>query len=99
MDNGSQGKTDRYLILLEDIQGKLELLVEWHASLNAKIDRKIDQLSAQTEARFDVIEGVLKRHSTPFDAIETRLGRIEHKVDHVIDRVDRHDQEMSEIRV
>lgn len=63
--------SDRYLILLEQIQSQVQLLAEGHDVLNQKIDR-VDSRLQRLSDKVDVVEA---RLSAKIDGVERRLDR------------------------
>jgi predicted nucleic acid-binding Zn ribbon protein len=61
---------DHLEILLEDIRGKFELVLEGHTSLHAKIDAN----QAKAEERFDHVDFQLKTLNTKIDLVKADLA-------------------------
>ena len=90
----------RYVgVFTEDLQSKLDLVVEGHAALDQKIDRKFDQLNEKIDHNTFMIDtlnkkidGVDERLSKKIDAVDTRLSRkidgVEEKLSKKIDSVE-----------
>ena len=78
---------DHLEIILEDIQGKFDLVLEGHESLNRKIDNRFDELNEKIEhhsfllgALNGKIDDVDNRLSKKIDDVENRLNK---KIDDV----------------
>jgi hypothetical protein len=74
-------KKDHLEILLEDIRGKFELVLEGHESLSRKIDGRFDELNEKIEHNSFLIgtlnkkiDGVDKSLSAKIDDFENCLG-------------------------
>jgi hypothetical protein len=74
-------KKDHLEILLEDIRGKFELVLEGHESLSRKMDGRFDELNEKIEHNSFLIgtinkkiDGVDKSLSAKIDAFENSLG-------------------------
>ena len=67
---------DHLEILLEDIRGKFDLVLEGHAALDRKIDSRFDELNEKVEHNTFMI-GVL---NDKIDAVDQRLSQ---KIDDV----------------
>ena len=50
------------------------------------------------EGRLDCMDGRLDRMHGRLDLMDSRLGRMENKFDHVIEKVERHDTEISHLK-
>jgi hypothetical protein len=73
---------DNLEILLEDIRGKFELVLEGHTALDKKIDSRFDQLNQKIDlVDFKVgvlnqkIDDVDARLSKKIDDVDARLGQ------------------------
>jgi len=74
-------KKDHLEILLEDIRGKFELVLEGHESLSRKMDGRFDELNEKIEHHSFLLEtlnkkidGVDNRLSAKIDSVENSLG-------------------------
>lgn len=74
-------KKDHLEILLEDIRGKFELVLEGHESLSRKMDDKFDELNEKIEHNSfligtlnNKIDGFDKSLSAKIDGFENSLG-------------------------
>jgi outer membrane murein-binding lipoprotein Lpp len=65
-------------MLLEDIKEKVELILEGHASLNAKIDKVHENLDEK-----------IGLNGLKIDALSSRVGKLEYKLDGLEVKVDR----------
>lgn len=61
---------DHLEILLEDIRGKFDLVLEGHAALDRKIDIRFDQLDEKIEHNSFMIAALNKK----IDAVDERLS-------------------------
>jgi chaperonin cofactor prefoldin len=82
---------DHLEILLEDIRGKFELVLEGHESLSRKMDERFDELNEKIEHHSFLlgtlnkkIDGVDNRLNTKIDGVENRLNT---KIDGVENRL------------
>ena len=80
-------KKDRLEILLEDIQGKFELVFEGHAMLNNKIDRVATELSQKISEVDQKIDRVAENLNQKIDRVAADLGQ---KIDKVADDLSAH---------
>lgn len=62
---------DRYLILLEQIQGQVQLIAEGHQLLNQKVDR----VESNVQRLSDKVDAVEARLSAKIDGVERWLDR------------------------
>jgi hypothetical protein len=74
-------KKDHLEILLEDIRGKFELVLQGHESLSRKMDGRFDQLNEKIEHNSFLIgtlnkkiDGVDSRLSTKIDSVAADLA-------------------------
>jgi hypothetical protein len=74
-------KKDHLEILLEDIRGKFELVLEGHESLSRKMDGRFDEINEKIEHHSFLlgtlnkkIDGVDKSLSAKIDDVEKNLG-------------------------
>lgn len=61
---------DHLEILLEDIRGKFDLVLESHAALDRKIDNRFDELNEKIEHNSFMIGALNKK----IDAVDERLS-------------------------
>lgn len=59
-------------ILIEELQSQFKFVVEHAETAYDKLSEKIDNFRQETEARFTIIEAVLKQHSTMLKQNEER---------------------------
>ena len=92
-------------ILIEDLKSEFRFVVEHMSGIEQRLTDRMDKTDAANNERFDNIEAVLKIHSQMlqenskrWEANEKRMERIETKLDNVIEKVERHDQEISELK-
>ena len=90
---------DHLEILLEDMHGKFDLIIEGHAALDRKIDNKFEELnekiafnSFKIDALNTKIDGVEAKLSQKIDDVETKLTQkinaVETKLTQKIDAVE-----------
>jgi len=80
--NTMESMFQRYIgVLSEDLQGKLDLVVEGHAVLDQKIDQKFDQLNEKIEHNtflIDTLNGKIDAVAADLKATDKRLsGKID----------------------
>ncbi len=94
---------DHLEILLEDIRGKFDLVLEGHEGLRGDIERARQESKERDEHLLFLIQTVngkvdgvearlgarLDRVETRLDSVETRLDRVETRLDRVETRLDR----------
>ena len=71
-------KKDHLEILLEDIRGTVELVLESHVVLDRKIDTKFDELSEKIDI-----------NSFKIDVLNDKIERVDEKLSNKIDAVDK----------
>ncbi len=64
----------RKVILLEDIQTKMELVIEGMESTKESLTKKIGDFEDRVDQRFDMIECVVREHSGQLQNIEKQLA-------------------------
>ncbi|HCU24666.1 MAG TPA: hypothetical protein DF383_06595 [Deltaproteobacteria bacterium] len=98
--------------MIEDLKSEFRFVVEHVSTLNQSLRGEINQMKVENNERFDRIETVLKSHSRMlqenekrwkdnekrWEDNEKRLERIETKLDDVVEKVERHDQEISVLK-
>ena len=67
-------------VLNEDLDSKLDLVLEGYVALDKKIDDKVDALGAKMEERFDEAS---VRFDVIFEELHTINGKID-KLEHVV---------------
>lgn len=88
--NTMESMFQRYIgVLSEDLQGKLDLVVEGHAVLDQKIDRKFDQLDEKIEHNTFLINTL----NNKIDAVDKNLGT---KIDAVANDLKATDKRLSD---
>lgn len=99
-------------VLIENLRDEFRMVIEHVDGVKEQLIRRMDERFAKQDGRFDVIEAVLRHHSqmlqtneerwtrneVRLEGIESRLGGIESKLDQVIEKVERHDQEITTIK-
>lgn len=83
----------RYMeILLEEIRGKFDLVLEGHESLRSEIR----ELARRTDERFDLVDLKFEAISHRIDAVEQRLdAKIDSVEQKLIERIDSVEQKLS----
>lgn len=83
-------------ILLEDINGKFNLVLEGYAALDKKMDTKFDELNEKIEQNTFMIGVVNDNLSKRIDELDERLGnRIDELDERVSNRFDELDERLS----
>ena len=70
---------DHLEIILEDIQDKFDLVLEGHAALDKKIDKKFDQLSEKIDInsfKIDALHQTVERNSRKIDALDGKIDAV-----------------------
>lgn len=73
-------------ILLEDISGKFDLILEGHTSLDRKMDRIHEELTENIEInniKIDALSNRMERLERKVDGLEHKVDGLEHKIDAV----------------
>lgn len=73
-------------ILLEDISGKFDLILEGHTSLDRKMDRIHEELTENIEInniKIDALSNRMERLELKVDGLEHKVDGLEHKIDAV----------------
>lgn len=73
-------------ILLEDISGKFDLILEGHTSLDRKMDRIHEELTEKIEInniKVDALSNRMERLERKVDGLEHKVDGLEHKIDAV----------------
>jgi chaperonin cofactor prefoldin len=84
-------KKEHFEVLLEDIKGKVELILEGHASLDKKIDNVHDDLSEKIQLnsiKIDALGNRMDSLERKFDGLERKVDGLEHKVDNLEHKLD-----------
>lgn len=88
-------------VLVEDLKDQFKFVIEHVSGMEERLIKRMDTRFSEHDARFDVIDMVLKGHSqslqkidSRLDGVESRLGKVESKLDHVIKKVERHDDDI-----
>jgi outer membrane murein-binding lipoprotein Lpp len=82
---------DHLEIILEDIQGKFDLVLEGHAALDKKIDKKFDQLSEKIDInsfKIDALHQTVKQNSRKIDALDKKVEKNSRKIDVLDGKID-----------
>jgi len=82
---------DHLEIILEDIQGKFDLVLEGHAALDKKIDKKFDQLSEKIDInsfKLDALHQTVKQNSRKIDTLDEKVERNSQKIDVLDGKID-----------
>lgn len=78
-------------ILLEDISGKFDLILEGHTSLDRKMDRIHEELTENIEInniKIDALSNRMERLERKVDGLEHKVDGLERKVDGLEHKVD-----------
>jgi chaperonin cofactor prefoldin len=81
-------KKDHLEILLEDILGKFDLVLEGHAALDRKIDVRFDELNEKIEHNSYMIGVLNKKIDSVEESLGNRIDRVEESLNTRIDRVE-----------
>lgn len=81
----------RKVVLLEDIQSKMERVIEGMESTKETIHKETNEFRNEVNQRFDTIEKVVRQHSGQLQNIEKRLQSIETKVDKIDEHLNDHE--------
>ena len=73
-------KKEHFEVLLEDISGKFDLVLEGHAALDRKFDYKFDELNEKIEINSFKIDALNQK----IDAVDARLSK---KIDGVDEKL------------
>ena len=73
-------KKEHFEVLLEDISGKFDLVLEGHAALDSKFDHKFDELNEKIEINSFKIDALNQK----IDAVDARLSK---KIDGVDEKL------------
>jgi len=63
----------RKIILLEDIQAKMEMVIEVTETTKESIHKEMSEFRSEVNQRFDMIENVVRAHSGQLQDIEKQL--------------------------
>ena len=88
---------DHLEIILEDIQDKFDLVLEGHAALDKKIDKKFDQLSEKIDInsfKIDALHQTVKQNSQKIDALDEKVERNSLKIDALDEKVEKNSQKI-----
>lgn len=99
-------------ILVEGLRSDFRLVIEKVDGMEERLNHRADERFAQQDEKFDRIEAILRMHSQKHNQNDERwrqnddrwekndatLLRIETKLDKVIERVDRHDEEIGALK-
>ncbi|MDI6736027.1 MAG: hypothetical protein QME42_07535 [bacterium] len=88
----------RFEILLEEIRGKFNILIEGQQVLKEYIDRKFEEHEEKEDERFRIIDSKLEGLIDRVVKIEQRLDRIEQRLDRIEQRLDSVEKEIVDIK-
>lgn len=86
-------KKEHLEVLLEDINGKFDLVLEGHDALRKEIrelDRKNDERFDMVDFKIDALAGRVDGLENRFDGLEGRFDGLESKVDSLADDLAAH---------
>ena len=109
----SKSVTNRQFgVILEDINSKFDLVLEGHAALDKKFDKKIDEFKNETQLNFEAIRNELGEFKNEtrlnFEAIKEYLSRIDEEIQDIkktlsgkadLQRLERLEQEVAQIKL
>src|ERR1035437_9935493 len=78
---------DHLEILLEDIRGKFDLVLEGHAALDKKIDARFDELDEKIEHNSFKIDTLNKKIDAVDEKLSTKIDAVDEKLSTKIDAV------------
>jgi chromosome segregation ATPase len=79
---------DHLEILLEDIRGKFDLVLEGHAALDKKIDVRFDDLNEKIEHNSFMIGALNKKIDSVDERLSKKIDAVEENLNKKIDAVD-----------
>ncbi len=89
---------DRHLILLENIQGQMQLLADGQIQLRTGLMSEITSTRETLENRIQIVELAVNRNARAIQVLDGRVQRLDEKFDRVAGRVDQHDSAIKELK-
>jgi len=87
----------RKVILLEDIQSKMEQVIEGMCSTKESIHKEISEFRVEVNQRFDMIETVVRAHSGQLQNVEKDIKDIKLTVHRLEEKDTNHEERITVI--
>jgi len=87
-------------VILEDIDSKLDLVVEGQGALDVKIDKvdeKLEDFKKEVNYKFDIVFEKFDEVDQKFDKVDQKFDKVDQKFDEVDQRFDEVDQRFDEV--
>jgi len=87
-------------VILEDIDSKLDLVVEGQGALDVKIDKvdeKLEDFKKEVNYKFDIVFEKFDEVDQKFDEVDQKFDEVDQKFDEVDQRFDEVDQRFDEV--
>jgi len=87
-------------VILEDIDSKLDLVVEGQGALDVKIDKvdeKLEDFKKEVNYKFDIVFEKFDEVDQKFDKVDQKFDEVDQKFDKVDQRFDEVDQRFDEV--
>lgn len=68
-------------VLLEDINSKMETVIEYMGSVKNELIQRMDERFDEHDRQFEIIGKVLRHHSERFDAMDKRFDTMDKRFD------------------
>ena len=87
-------------VILEDIDSKLDLVVEGQGALDVKIDKvdeKLEDFKKEVNYKFDIVFEKFDEVDQKFDKVDQKFDEVDQKFDEVDQKFDEVDQRFDEV--
>jgi len=87
-------------VILEDIDSKLDLVVEGQGALDVKIDKvdeKLEDFKKEVNYKFDIVFEKFDEVDQKFDKVDQKFDKVDQRFDEVDQRFDEVDQRFDEV--
>jgi len=87
-------------VILEDIDSKLDLVVEGQGALDVKIDKvdeKLEDFKKEVNYKFDIVFEKFDEVDQKFDEVDQKFDEVDQRFDEVDQRFDEVDQRFDEV--
>ncbi|PIZ44363.1 hypothetical protein COY31_02700 [Candidatus Wolfebacteria bacterium CG_4_10_14_0_2_um_filter_39_18] len=87
-------------VILEDIDSKLDLVVEGQGALDVKIDKvdeKLEDFKKEVNYKFDIVFEKFDEVDQKFDKVDQKFDEVDQRFDEVDQRFDEVDQRFDEV--
>ena len=87
-------------VILEDIDSKLDLVVEGQGALDVKIDKvdeKLEDFKKEVNYKFDIVFEKFDEVDQKFDKVDQKFDKVDQKFDEVDQKFDEVDQRFDEV--